>query len=79
MTDFELEDKSGNRYRIRKGAGPKFWHPENLGAGSSLLADNLLSAMPANGLQQAHNHFYFNALVNIPNLPCRPQDALCSA
>ena len=79
MADFELEDKSGNRYRIRKGAGPRFWHPENLGAGSSLLADNLLSTMPANGLQQAHNHFYFNALVNIPNLPCRPQDALCSA
>ncbi len=79
MADFELEDKHGNRYRIRQGAGPRFWHPENLGAGSSLLADNLLSAMPANGLQQAHNHFYFNVLIKIPNLPCRPQDALCSA
>ena len=79
MADFELEDKSGNRYRIRKGAGPKFWHPENLGAGSSLLADNLLSAMPANGLQQAHNHFYFGTLHDIPNLPSGPQAALSTA
>ena len=79
MADFELEDKSGNRYRIRKGAGPKFWHPENLGAGSSLLADNLLSAMPANGLQQAHNHFYFGTLHDILNLPSGPQAALSTA
>jgi len=79
MADFELEDKHGNRYRIRQGAGPKFWHPENLGAGSSLLADNLLSAMPANGLQQAHNHFYFGTLHDIPNLPSGPQAALSTA
>ncbi|MEQ3702162.1 MAG: hypothetical protein ABNH06_06550, partial [Thalassolituus sp.] len=79
MADFELEDKHGNRYRIRQGAGPRFWHPENLGAGSSLLADNLLSAMPANGLQQAHNHFYFGTLHDILNLPSGPQAALSTA
>ena len=79
MADFGLEDKQGNRYRLRQGAGPKFWHPENLGAGSPLLTDNLLSTMPVSGLYNAHNHFYFNVLTKIPNLPSRPQDALCVA
>ncbi|WP_320820481.1 hypothetical protein [Thalassolituus sp.] len=31
MADFELEDKHGNRYRMRQGAGPTFWHPEKIG------------------------------------------------
>jgi len=79
MADFELEDKHGNRYRMRPGAGPRFWHPENLGAGRSLLNDNLLSIMPVSGLYDAHNHFYFNVLTKIPNLPSGPQAALSTA
>jgi hypothetical protein len=35
--------------------------------------------MPANGLQQAHNHFYFGTLHDIPNLPSGPQAALSTA
>ncbi|APR66446.1 hypothetical protein CN03_05530 [Thalassolituus oleivorans] len=79
MADFELEDNLGNRYRIRRGAGPKFWHPENLAKGSTFLADQLLCKVPVRVVDAAHNHFYTDVLTSMPNRQSSPQGALSDA
>ena len=79
MADFELEDNLGNRYRIRRGAGPQYWHSENLAGGSSFLADKLLRNVPVRMIDAAHNHFYFDVLNSLPNRQSSPQGALSDA
>jgi hypothetical protein len=79
MADFELEDSQGNRYRIRRGAGPQFWHSENLAGGSTLLADELLCNVPVSSLDAAHDHFYSDVLTSLPNRQSSPQGALSDA
>lgn len=79
MADFELEDSQGNRYRIRRGAGPQFWHTENLAGGSTLLADELLCNVPVSSIDAAHNHFYSDVLTSLPNRQSSPQGALSDA
>ena len=79
MADFELEDNLGNRYRIRRGAGPQFWHPENLAKGSTFLADQLLCKVPVRVVDAAHNHFYTDVLTSMPNRQSSPQGALSDA
>lgn len=79
MADFELEDSQGNRYRIRRGAGPQFWHSENLAGGSTLLADELLCNVPVSSIDAAHDYFYSDVLTSLPNRQSSPQGALSDA
>jgi hypothetical protein len=79
MADFEFEDDRGNRYRIRRGAGPQFWHSENLAGGSTLLADELLCNVPVSSIDAAHDYFYSDVLTSLPNRQSSPQGALSDA
>ena len=79
MAGYEIEDAQGNRYRISKGAGPDYPHPENIGAGSSLIASGLLQGMPFESLVAANDYFWFDTLCKIPDCPGNPADALANA
>lgn len=79
MASYEFEDTQGNRYRIEKGAGPGFPHPENIGAGSSMVAAHLLADVPFESLCAANDLFWFDTLSKIPGCPSHPADALASA
>ncbi len=79
MAGYEIEDAQGNRYRISKGAGPDYPHPENIGAGSSLIASGLLQGMPFESLVAANDYFWFDTLCRIPDCPGNPADALANA
>ncbi|WP_300425874.1 hypothetical protein, partial [uncultured Thalassolituus sp.] len=79
MSGYEFEDDKGNRYRITKGAGPGYVHPENIGAGSTLVASDIFRDVPFQSVAGAGNHFWFDVLSKIPDLPLPPKDALSTA
>ncbi|WP_370292083.1 polymorphic toxin type 46 domain-containing protein [Thalassolituus sp.] len=79
MSGYEFEDDKGNRYRITKGAGPGYVHPENIGAGSTLVASDIFRDVPFESVAGAGNHFWFDVLSKIPDLPLPPKDALSTA
>ena len=68
MAGYEFEDVNGNRYRISAGAGPGFYHPENVGSGSSVTASSLLEGVPFDAIAGAMSHFWFDILNKIPGL-----------
>ena len=79
MSGYEFEDDKGNRYRITKGAGHGYVHPENIGAGSTLVASDIFRDVPFESVAGAGNHFWFDVLSKIPDLPLPPKDALSTA
>ena len=79
MADYEVEDGQGNRFRISKGAGPAYYHPENIGAGSTFKAERLLEDIPFTALAAANQLFYFDTLCRIPDCPSHPRQALAFA
>jgi len=79
MASYKIEDAQGNQYRIERGAGPRFFHPENIGGGSDMLAAQLLASVPFESLCGASNFFWFDVLSQIPGCPSHPAEALAFA
>lgn len=76
MADYEFEDQQGNRYRIRRGAGPNFSHPENICSGSNLKAEEIFNYVSSSNIYKGFSHFYDSVICNIPQRPSHPTDAL---
>lgn len=76
MSSYEFEDAAGNRYRLRKGAGPDFIHPENLCSGSSYRASMLLNGVSKPVIQEGFTHFYFDVLARSSVSTSTPRAAL---
>ncbi len=79
MAGYEFEDTNGNRYRITQGAGPGYVHPENIGAGSPMIASELLKNVPFDTLVAANDHFWISVLSKMKDVTLRPGEALSNA
>ncbi|MCA6064818.1 hypothetical protein I9W95_14490, partial [Thalassolituus marinus] len=79
MADYEFEDVQGNRYRLIRGAGPGWHHANNLGRGSSMVADQLLGSVADAIVYKAYDHFYFDVLSALPDASPLPREALSEA
>ncbi|KZZ10721.1 hypothetical protein A3746_14615 [Oleibacter sp. HI0075] len=79
MPAYEFQDTAGNRYRLSKGAGPSFFHPENICSGSTLRAELLLDGVDSQAVDHGFNHFYFDVLAQLPAKTSNPRKALADA
>ena len=79
MADYEFQDAQGNRYRLIRGAGPGWHHANNLGRGSSMVAEQLLGSVADAIVYKAYDHFYFDVLSALPDASPLPREALSEA
>jgi hypothetical protein len=79
MSAYEFQDTAGNRYRLSKGAGPAFFHPENICSGSILRAELLLDGVDSQAVDGGFSHFYFDVLAQLPAKTSNPRKALADA
>ena len=79
MSAYEFQDTAGNRYRLSKGAGPAFFHPENICSGSTLRAELLLDGVDSQAVDGGFNHFYFDVLAQLSAKTSNPRKALADA